>query len=413
MAVALSQGDLSAFRTERGAPINSTRNGTGNSSSNSGGGNSNSPRPVPYRCPLCQVPGPFFLSVEPVKADNNSSKKNADNGKNKPSKLKFRLLGARTVFGGGGPTSGGMTVDEHAGGVKKAEDVDGTGYPSPTMSQLRAAVRIQLALASAAQESGAGAGAGAGGVAKQESQPAAVGRKREGIASGEGGESGDSSSATASPRPVGDDRDGDTVRPAGGGSTSRSGSRDGRAAGGGGDGGLGDERGKGESSMPPARPRRERDLDFDHRDGGEGTDDDGFGFRCRTSSAGGQGVRQDSGRTGTRAEGGSRSNLDNECYGDASGDRSRRERTDDGRRRERRKKRKRSRDRASGIRSVGDFSSGGGSSGGTTAGGSGGRLPWEPGALEAEDGLALIEAMLEKEKESLRRKSTGGGDPRS
>ncbi|CAM9373662.1 unnamed protein product [Hapterophycus canaliculatus] len=38
-----------------------------------------------------------------------------------------------------------------------------------------------------------------------------------------------------------------------------------------------------------------------------------------------------------------------------------------------------------------------------------GGLLWEPGAMPAEDGLEAIEALLAKEKESLRRKTVGGG----
>lgn len=49
-------------------------------------------------------------------------------------------MGARTVLGGGGPTSGGVVAGHEDGG-------SGVGYPS--MVELRAAARTQLALAAA------------------------------------------------------------------------------------------------------------------------------------------------------------------------------------------------------------------------------------------------------------------------
>lgn len=49
-------------------------------------------------------------------------------------------MGAKTVLGGGGPTSGGVVIGREEGG-------SGVGYPS--MVELRAAARTQLALAAA------------------------------------------------------------------------------------------------------------------------------------------------------------------------------------------------------------------------------------------------------------------------
>ncbi|CAN0501447.1 unnamed protein product [Ectocarpus sp. 12 AP-2014] len=139
VAVALSRGNLSAFHPERGNS-NTWRGGSSNNISGSSGtstgnrdGGRKRPAPVPYRCPLCQVPGPFFLAVERPRSSSSSSKgkRKANPKSSKPSKLKFRLLGARTVFGGGGPASGGVAVDEHAGGGRgKGGDGGTAGYPS-------------------------------------------------------------------------------------------------------------------------------------------------------------------------------------------------------------------------------------------------------------------------------------------
>ncbi|CAM9685698.1 unnamed protein product [Ectocarpus sp. 4 AP-2014] len=48
---------------------------------------------------------------------------------------------------------------------------------------------------------------------------------------------------------------------------------------------------------------------------------------------------------------------------------------------------------------------------GLSRGGAACGLPWEPGSMAAEDGLKAIETLLEKEKESLRRKMAGGDGP--
>lgn len=109
--------------------------------------------PVPYRCPLCQVPGPYFLTVEAAPAATLSS--TAVGEKSDTPKLKFKLLGARTVLGGGGPGSGGVQVDTaHANDDFLAAGSSGSntarrGAGYPRMSELRAAVRTQLALAAA------------------------------------------------------------------------------------------------------------------------------------------------------------------------------------------------------------------------------------------------------------------------
>lgn len=100
---------------------------------------------MPYRCPLCQIPGPSFLAVEPAA---RASSKPTTSGKK--SKLKFRLFGARTILGGGGRGSGGVEVEQtNAVGAEGSANgnVGGNGYPS--MAELRAAARTQLALAAA------------------------------------------------------------------------------------------------------------------------------------------------------------------------------------------------------------------------------------------------------------------------
>ncbi|CAM9775304.1 unnamed protein product [Scytosiphon promiscuus] len=186
VAVALSRGDLSAFSPESGA--NLTDRGDGNRGGATAGHTGRSRANKPYRCPLCQVPGPFFLAVE------RPSFKTKTSPGFKPTKLKFKLLGARTVFGGGGEKSGGVTVDEHSGGggghKRQVGDV-GTlaGYPSPGMADLRAAARTQHALAAAAarearaqakpkpEESPLLASAGRGGEATAGGDKAGVGTK--------------------------------------------------------------------------------------------------------------------------------------------------------------------------------------------------------------------------------------------
>ncbi|CAN0522847.1 unnamed protein product, partial [Ectocarpus sp. 8 AP-2014] len=138
VAVALSRGNLSAFHPERGNSNtwrgSSSNNTSGSSETSTGNrdGGRKRPAPVPYRCPLCQVPGPFFLAVErPRSSSSSKGKRKANPKSSQPSKLKFRLLGARTVFGGGGPASGGVAVDEHAGGGRgKGGDCGTAGYPT-------------------------------------------------------------------------------------------------------------------------------------------------------------------------------------------------------------------------------------------------------------------------------------------
>ncbi|CAN0567013.1 unnamed protein product, partial [Ectocarpus sp. 12 AP-2014] len=191
VAVALSRGNLSAFHPERGN-TNTWRGGSSNNISGSSGtstgnrdGGRKRPAPVPYRCPLCQVPGPFFLAVERPRSSSSSSKgkRKANPKSSKPSKLKFRLLGARTVFGGGGPASGGVAVDEHAGGGRgKGGDGGTAGYPSPSMAELRAAVRTQLALAAAA----AGRQAGPRPDDEGGSEPSCTGTNGKGVPGGKG-----------------------------------------------------------------------------------------------------------------------------------------------------------------------------------------------------------------------------------
>ncbi|CAM9373736.1 unnamed protein product, partial [Hapterophycus canaliculatus] len=115
VAVALSRGDLAAFSPESGGMladriISNRGEGAGSTSSTSSRGNK------PYRCPLCQVPGPFFLAVERPRYKSKKSPCTT------PPKLRFKLLGARTVFGGAGERSGGVAVDEHRGGQERIGD---------------------------------------------------------------------------------------------------------------------------------------------------------------------------------------------------------------------------------------------------------------------------------------------------
>lgn len=145
MAVALARGGVSILRETAG----SRRRGNEEAI------------PAPYRCPLCQVPGPYFLAVQtnarstPLSAGGGvtfHNRKANDSDMHTP-KLKFKLLGARTVLGGG--REAGQEVAEAADVVGVAEvsnagDGNGSavvGYP--TMEELRAAVRTQLALKAA------------------------------------------------------------------------------------------------------------------------------------------------------------------------------------------------------------------------------------------------------------------------
>ncbi|CAN0229371.1 unnamed protein product [Pylaiella littoralis] len=237
VAVALSRGDLSAFNPERGG-----EDAIYNTNQSRGGRHR---KPAPYRCPLCQVPGPYFLAVEPAVTSfrhgsgtpSSAKGKASPDGSNKlQPKLKFTLLGARTVFGGGGPMSGGVTVDEHGGGDERRAGGDGggTGYPSPSMSEFRAAVRTQRTLASAAQRAEAEAEARGGG--KQGSQPSSAGEKGKGAARAKGvvREKKFSSARVAQQSPAGDKGDwgGGTSRPDNGRTNSSSSSSSSSSGGG-------------------------------------------------------------------------------------------------------------------------------------------------------------------------------------
>lgn len=190
VAVALSRDGPSAFRYPERGPAATGIGGGGNdniisrtssssrsnSSSNSRSNNSSNIRsrsssrvPAPYRCPLCKVPGPYFLAVKPSppapfttsrasdasksKGINKNEGKDKGKGKGEDSpRLMFRLLGVRTVLGGGGPTSGGVEVENASDGDGGGGDEGGTGARGdgyPTMVELRAAVRTQLAVAAA------------------------------------------------------------------------------------------------------------------------------------------------------------------------------------------------------------------------------------------------------------------------
>ncbi|CAN0097514.1 unnamed protein product, partial [Laminaria digitata] len=131
VAVALSRGGPSAFRPPERGPAaigsrggNSSRGGGGGSSGSGGGG-----APEPYRCPLCKVPGPYFLASK-HKDDDKEKHANKDRGRDRGKdtpKLTFRLLGVRTVLGGGGPTSGGVEVETASGGGGQGGEGGGVG----------------------------------------------------------------------------------------------------------------------------------------------------------------------------------------------------------------------------------------------------------------------------------------------
>lgn len=138
VAVALARGDFPAFHTPAAQRSRDSEQAIDLTDVTTA-----SRAPAPYRCPLCQVPGPYFLAVEPALRASFKAAKSK-------SKLKFRLLGARTILGGGGPASGGVQVDHVDGGTHSNGtngNPPGVGYPS--MVELRAAVRTQLALAAA------------------------------------------------------------------------------------------------------------------------------------------------------------------------------------------------------------------------------------------------------------------------
>ncbi len=370
VAVALSRGDLSAFHSER-------RGAAPGSSGGSSSGGTKKLAPAPYRCPLCQVPGPFFLSVESAPAAHGSKSNPAPGKQGKPPKLKFKLLGARTVFGGAGPASGGVAVDEHAGGDGREEaGGEGGGYPRPSMDELRAAVRTQLALLAAAAGQAARTAGG-------------VGRSSSGGVGGGGGGGGRSEGRT----------DGAAAAAA-------------AAAAAGGRRGGENQHSEDRSTPPPGGGRREeeasrtrrRDRDR-HRDREHGREtrgeepetsrDNDVEFRERDSRGNGTGTgaRHASGISDRRPPGGvSSGSGDHRTHSDRARD-------------DRRRKRRKRRGRGEGTGHEGGDSGRRRSDTGSRRGGDGGSLPWSPGELGAEDGLAFIEAMLERERESLRRRS--------
>lgn len=308
VAVALAKGRMSsflgAFPSERGV------NTAGNTSS----GNSRAP-PAPYRCPLCQVPGPYFLAVEPASPALSKAA-------GKP-KLKFRLLGARTVLGGGGPASGGVEVERADGSGDGSRRRRGVGYPG--MVELRAAVRTQLALAAAVS---ALEGAVVGGDGKRK----------------------------------------------GGAEYSAGGKR------GGGDGGRESDRRLASTSSKKKR-RSER-----HDGGAKESDERLSSSRSASGATGLQFFGTD--KTDRRA----RKEKRQRRAGGGEGS----ERTD--------ARRTNSRLDSSGKRSDSSRSAGDGLQSSSNSCGSSGveqRLPWEPGALTAEDALADVEAMLHREKAKL------------
>ncbi|CAN0048264.1 unnamed protein product, partial [Discosporangium mesarthrocarpum] len=107
----------------------------------------------PYRCPLCQTPGPYFLAVEAEDGWGRGSPSTGAAAGLKP-KLCFKLFGARAVAPCGG-VSGSRNGDTMRVDGRKsdgqtmpgARGADKNGYPK--MEKLRKAVRTQLALAAA------------------------------------------------------------------------------------------------------------------------------------------------------------------------------------------------------------------------------------------------------------------------
>eukprot|EP00904_Undaria_pinnatifida_P007293 jgi/Undpi1/3694/HiC_scaffold_16.g07064.m1 len=131
-------------------------------------GRGGSGREVDVECPICL--GRFERQVtltsclhtfchtwasdaSKSKGINKNEGKDKGKGKGEDSpRLMFRLLGVRTVLGGGGPTSGGVEVENASDGDGGGGDEGGTGARGdgyPTMVELRAAVRTQLAVAAA------------------------------------------------------------------------------------------------------------------------------------------------------------------------------------------------------------------------------------------------------------------------
>lgn len=471
MAVALARGDLSAFHTERGPAPALTTGGIGGSRGKA---------PVPYRCPLCQVPGPYFLAVEP--APRAVSKVAG-----RSSKLNFRLLGARTVLGGGGPTSGGVEVERAGdgnGGGDSGNDVSGNGGVNargvgyPSMIELRAAVRTQLALAAAvsgleekregqrggggteragnraAAATSASAGERKGARTSRAEERAGGGEDRDGgrgssgmtvpssgDTSGGGGSnsrrsknrssnskrncrSSSSSSRSCSRAASERSSSGLLIRSENGCRTESEGGEETRAAGD--DGSPRDSQGEETPSRFPggepssSQRRRRRDKVRDRREG----------QYVATTMAGAENIVSHNALAGARrpphgaAEDDGRKPYGSDACSERShghGGKNTRRRSSqkrargavqaeggDKRRHERRSKgRGRHRVKDTSVPREGDRES-------TIFAGSGagGRLPWEPGSMAAEDALSAIEAMLEKEKERLRMKTSEAKDHR-
>lgn len=447
MAVALARGHLSAFDETAGSlPDGSYID----SATNNGSRNRGSKSPVPYRCPLCQIPGPYFLAVEPAAPrataallSSKASEKNKEKvrtatdkelKKQKEPKLKFRLLGARTVFGGGGPASGGVEVDcadDDRGDARRGR-LHGTGYPS--MVELRAAARAQLALAAAvsasekqvkertavstvgpaiAREVANGRkGESEGGsvtvsVAEDthlgSSSASCTGKKRQRSSDRavRGAQDGIGAKREPSENPAraasialndDDDRERDTCVRAGG---SRDGDRQGRRR-----GHPECRRDRRESirKIPPHGKRQSRDRGRDDRDDNSESLSvgEGAGMANTGDKDGDHGEVSADHRT---------SDLRRLIGSEGRRSSSRSSRDDHGRKRRRKRRREEStyKDRTdSNLKATGadehlDRT--------ITCRRNRGELPWEPGSMPAEDALQAIEAMLEREKESLRRRT--------
>ncbi|CAB1116234.1 unnamed protein product [Ectocarpus sp. CCAP 1310/34] len=439
VAVALSRGNLSAFHPERGNS-NTWRGGSSNDISGSSGtstgnrdGGRKRPAPVPYRCPLCQVPGPFFLAVERPRSSSFKGKREANPKSSKPSKLKFRLLGAPTVFGGGGPVSRGVAVDEHAGGGRgKGGDGGTAGYPSPSMADLRAAVQTQLALAAAAAAAAASAAAAADRQAGPRpdaeggSEPSCTGTNGMGVPGGEGmapetvpgmgmtrgaadGDrnscgtlvgSGSSSSSSSRHNNNGQsDRSGDRVDSSGGADVGEP--LFAAAEPGCEEGGSPMVPSEGGERPSPVPRNRGRDSDWCRSRGRGSKERD-----RRTEQQGDHGCSGFRNASSSEVRGepwhASSGNPPHSCSGDE--ERKKRKRA----RKEKEKKRRGAIASCRQSNSKPSLHSGGA---GLSRGGASCGLPWDPGSMAAEDGLQAIEILLEKEKESLRKKMAGGDCP--
>ena len=314
--------------------------------------------PLPYRCPLCQVPGPFFLAVErarPVRSNSLSGVKE------KGSKLNFNLMGVRTVLGGGGPGSGGVEVG-------RADCRSEVGYPS--MVELRAAARTQLALAaavSALEEN-----------AKFEDRR--QGDEDERVSAGE------ESATSELPR----------KERVSGGSTRREA----------GDGGSGSEVGSRHGGQETRSRRRNRRRDRDprkirkrHRGSMMTASEEGHQKTCASPKEEQNRRYARNSPSAARAQSSNCSDYDESLTVTSAQTDSDEGSVADVRRID---------GSSVGMLRDGGYGTGALNRFNSSVVASDRMLPWEPGAMAAEDALKAIEAMLAHERDKLRKKSGGG-----